>query len=192
MRIFLLFIVFILSVSANEIRLRPTEWAQPIIGSSLDNFYKVSEGVYRSEQPDSEDFDDIVNIGIGEVLNLREYHSDSDEVKTHKVTLHRIEVDTGEMSEAQLKEALKIIINRKSPILVHCWHGSDRTGAVIASYRVVVEGWSKEKAIDELQNGNFGYHAAIYPNIVQLIESLDVKKMRESLGLIGDDKKSNQ
>lgn len=192
MRIFLLFIVFVLSLWANEIRLRPTEWAQPIIGSSLDNFYKVSEGVYRSEQPDSEDFDDIVSVGIGEVLNLREYHSDNDEADTHKVTLHRIEVDTGEMSEAQLKEALKIIINRKSPILVHCWHGSDRTGAVIASYRVVVEGWSKEKAIDELQNGNFGYHAAIYPNIVQLIEGLDVKKMRESLGLIGDDKKSNQ
>ncbi|MEJ2528204.1 MAG: tyrosine-protein phosphatase, partial [Sulfurovaceae bacterium] len=150
MRVFLLFIVFILSISANEIRLRPTDWAQPIIGSSLDNFYKVSEGVYRSEQPDSEDFDDIISVGIGEVLNLREYHSDDDEVKMHEVKLHRIEVDTGEMSEAQLREALKIIINRKSPILIHCWHGSDRTGAVIASYRVIVEGWSKEKAIDEL------------------------------------------
>ena len=192
MRVFLLFIVFILSVSANEIRLRPTDWAQPIIGSSLGNFYKVSEGVYRSEQPDGEDFDDIASVGIGEVLNLREYHSDSDEAKTHKVKLHRIDVDTGEMSEAQLREALKIIINRKSPILIHCWHGSDRTGAVIASYRVVVEGWSKEKAIDELQNGNFGYHAAIYPNIVKLIEGLDVKKMRESLGLMSANKEQSR
>lgn len=188
MRYLILLLIFLSAVLANEIRLRPTEWAQPIIGSSLDNFYKVSEGIYRSEQPDSEDFDDIVSVGIGEILNLREYHSDSDEADTHKVMLHRIEVDTGEMSEAQLKEALKIIINRKSPILIHCWHGSDRTGAVIASYRVVVEGWSKERAIDELQNGNFGYHAAIYPNIVKLIEGLDVKKMRESLGLVGGNK----
>ncbi len=183
MRYLVLLLIFLSAVSAGELQTRPMEWAQPIIGSSLDNFYKVSEGVYRSEQPDSEDFDSIVSVGIGEILSLREHHSDNDEAETHKVTLHRIEVNTGKMNEEQLKEALKIIIDRKSPILVHCWHGSDRTGAVIASYRVVVEGWSKEKAIDELQNGSFGYHAIIYPNIVKLIESLDVEEMRKSLGL---------
>jgi tyrosine-protein phosphatase SIW14 len=183
MRHLVLLLIFLSAVSAGELQARPMEWAQPIIGSSLDNFYKVSEGVYRSEQPDSEDFDSIISIGIGEILSLREHHSDNDEAETHKVTLHRIEVNTGKMNEEQLKEALKIIIDRKSPILVHCWHGSDRTGAVIASYRVVVEGWSKEKAIDELQNGSFGYHATIYPNIVKLIESLDVEEMRKSLGL---------
>jgi tyrosine-protein phosphatase SIW14 len=183
MRHLALFLIFLLTVSAGELRVRPIEWAQPIIGSSLDNFYKVSEGVYRSQQPESKDFDNIVSVGIGEVLSLREYHSDNDEAEKHKMTLHRIKVDTGKMNEEQLKEALKIIIDRKSPILVHCWHGSDRTGAVIASYRVVVEGWTKEQAIDELQNGNFGYHATIYPNIVKLIKSLDVEQMRKSLGL---------
>jgi protein tyrosine/serine phosphatase len=183
MRYLVLLLIFLSAVSAGELRVRPIEWAQPVIGSSLDNFYKVSEGVYRSEQPESEDFGNIVSVGIGEVLSLREYHSHSEEADTHKVTLHRIKVDTGKMNEEQLQEALKIIIDRKSPILVHCWHGSDRTGAVIASYRVIIEGWTKEKAIDELQNGSFGFHADIYPNIVKLIESLDVEKMRKSLGL---------
>jgi protein tyrosine/serine phosphatase len=179
---YLIFLFITLTiVSAVELRVRPSQWAQPIIGSSLDNLYKVSPGIYRSEQPNSKDFNDVVNLGIGEILSLREYHSDEDEAKAHKVILHRIKIDTSEIDENQIEEALRVIINRKSNILVHCWHGSDRTGAVIAAYRVVVEGWSKEEAIDELQNGDFGYHGTVYPNIVKLIEGLDVKNLRIAL-----------
>lgn len=162
---------------------RPKDWAVPIKNASLDNFYQVAEGIYRSAQPTALDFQQLQALGIGEVLNLREYHSDDDEAEGTHIRLHRIKVDTGDMDEAQLYQALQIMVKRQSPLLVHCWHGSDRTGAVIAAYRVVVQGWSKQAALDELKNGGFGYHARIYPNIVRLIESLDVAAMRQRLGL---------
>jgi len=166
-----------------EVRVRPAEWATPVIGSSMDNLYLVDQGVYRSEQPEKRGFSELSNLGLKEVLNLREYHSDDDEAEKTTLRLHRIKINTGDISEQQVIAALKIIKDRKGPIVVHCWHGSDRTGTVIASYRVIFNNWSKEKAIDELRNGGYGYHARIYPNIVTLINNLNVTKIKTELGI---------
>ncbi len=176
-------LLIIASTVYGEPRLRPSDWATPIIGSQLQNLYKVSDKLYRSEQPGGQEFKDISMLGIGEVLNLREYHSDNDEAEGLDLRLHQIKINAGDISEDQVIASLEIIQNSQSPILVHCWHGSDRTGAIVASYRVVIDGWSKEKAIDELVNGGYGYHKNIYPNVVDLIQSLNVEKIRKELGL---------
>ncbi len=167
-----------------EPRVRPSEWADPIIGAQLHNIYKVSDKLYRSEQPDEEEFKELSELGIGEVLNLRQYHSDNEEAEGVNLRLHQIKISAGDISEEQVIAALRIIQNSESLILVHCWHGSDRTGAIVASYRVVVEGWSKEQAIDELINGGYGYHESIYPNVVDLIQSLNVEQIRREIGLL--------
>ncbi len=183
MKNYLLLILLLCStfVSA-EIRLRPSDWAIPVIGSSLENIYQVDSGVYRSEQPSSKEFAMLAEFGLKEVLNLREFHSDDDETEKLNLRLHRIKIDTGDISEQDILQALKIIKQRKGSILIHCWHGSDRTGAVIAAYRVIFNQWPKAKAIDELRAGGYGYHAVIYPNVVKLIKELDVKKIKLALG----------
>ncbi|MCF6318294.1 MAG: tyrosine-protein phosphatase [Proteobacteria bacterium] len=169
--------------SSSQPRQRPSNWATEIINSELDNFYKIDQGVYRSKQPDEETFTMLQKMGIKEVLNLRRHHSDTDEAEDSELTLHRIKIKTGSITENQLIQALSIIQNRKGPIVFHCWHGSDRTGAVAATYRIVFNGWSKLQAIDELRNGGYGYHAKIYRNIVELLENLDVKHIKHQLGL---------
>ncbi len=163
-------------------RLRPQTWAQPVISESLENWYKVDDKVFRSSQPNSEGMSQLQHIGITEVLNLRYFHSDDDEAKGTDLKLHRLKTEAGELSEQEIIQALKIITGAKGKILVHCWHGSDRTGAVIASYRVIVQGWSKDDAIDEMINGGYGFHS-MYDNIAQLIKSLDVLKMRKQLDI---------
>ena len=178
-----MFVIMVVSLAATELRVRPITWAQPVIGSSVGNFYRVSDGLYRSEQPGTDGFSELSALGVGEVLNLREFHSDDDEASATRMTLHRIAIDTGALSETHLTEALKIITHRKAPLLVHCWHGSDRTGAVIAAYRMVVEGWPRQQAIDEFRNGGFGYHETFYPDIVALLETLDVEAIRRRIDL---------
>ena len=64
-----------------EPRVRPSDWAVPIIGSELDNWYQVDKDIYRSEQPDQRAFQEMKRFGVSEVLNLREYHSDNDEAQ---------------------------------------------------------------------------------------------------------------
>ena len=46
------------------------------------------------------------------------------------------------------------------PVLVHCYHGSDRTGLVIGAYHIKAQGWSVEAAIDDMRN--FGHSPLFY------------------------------
>ncbi len=167
-----------------EVRLRPADWAVPVIGSKLGNFYALDNKVYRSEQPDSQAFGELKAFGIKEVLNLRQYHSDDDEAENLQIKLHHIKMNAGYIRPEQLVQALRVIQKSKGPILIHCWHGSDRTGTVSAAYRIVFQGWTKEQAIQELKEGGYGYHARFYPNIIDTLQTLDVDSMRKALGLL--------
>ena len=134
--------------------------------SDLTNLYQIDSGVYRSEQPSKEGFKALEKYGIGEVLNLRNRHSDDDEAKG--------------TSEKQLIQALRIIKNRKAPIVFHCHHGSDRTGAVCAFYRIIFQNVSKEDAIHEMTEGGYGFHR-IYKNIIRRIKEANVEQIRKEV-----------
>ena len=172
----IILLVFIGGVCA-EVRIRPEKWAQPVIGSSLKNWYKIDDHLYRSEQPSENEFRIIRNFGIRAILNLRKYHSDDDKTVGIKLKLYRHKVSAGEISYADVVKTLRIIKNESSPILVHCLHGADRTGAVCAAYRIAFHNWSKGQAIDELKNGGYGFHF-IFDNIPKLIMNLDIKRLK--------------
>jgi protein tyrosine/serine phosphatase len=156
-------------------------WGRPIIGTRLNNFYMVDKGIYRSEQPGRGDLGTIKSLGIREVLNLREFHSDEDDLTDKHLRLHRVKMRTGNITEQQIIESLRIIKNRRGPILIHCWHGSDRTGVIIAAYRVLFNNWSKSDALDEMVNGGYGYHAKFYPELTGLVENLNVERIIKAL-----------
>lgn len=180
MRLFLLPLLFS-TCCATEIRVRSATWAQPMIGSELKNWHKVDDHLYRSAQPDSDDMKMLEKFGITEVLTLRDFHDDKDEVKKTTLKAHRIEMSAGSVTADQVVDALKIIRAAKGPVLVHCWHGSDRTGTVVAFYRILMQGWKREDALDEMQHGGFGFHATIYKNLPQLILTADLEAMRKKL-----------
>lgn len=153
-----------------------------LLNSKLENFYKIDEGVYRSEQPDKADFMALEAFGIEEVLNLRNYHSDNDEAEGTNLKLHRLKTNAYSISQKQLIKALRTIKERKGPIVVHCQHGSDRTGGVLAMYRIVFQNFSKEEAIKEMKEGGFGFHK-IFGNIARTIRKADIAHIRRELNL---------
>jgi tyrosine-protein phosphatase SIW14 len=63
-------------------------------------------------------------------------------------------------------------------LLLHCKQGSDRTGYIVAAYRMAVMNWTKEEAIREFKKGGYGYHEAAFPNIVRLLEALDIERLK--------------
>ena len=90
-------------------------------------------------------------------------------------------MSAGKINDENIIQALKIIKNAEKPILIHCWHGSDRTGVVVAMYRILFENYTKEEAISELREKKYGYHEAVYGNIIKYIENSDIEKMREKI-----------
>jgi len=146
----------------------------------LKNLYQVDNGIFRSEQPDNQAFINLEKYGISEVLSLRFWHSDIEKAaKTHLI-LYRIPMRAEKIKESDVVQALKIIKNRKGNILIHCKHGSDRTGVIVAMYRIVFQNWTKEKAIEEMTIGNFGFHS-IYSNIVDFIQNVDVENLKKQI-----------
>ena len=169
----LILALWVSTLSAAELHARSAKWAQPIKTDQLQNFYKLDDKVYRSEQPDRKGFDYLRSFGIRNVLNLRDYHKDDSKAKGTGLTLYRVEMSAGKITVDEVVAALRIIRQSDGPIVIHCWHGSDRTGTVSALYRIVFQNWSKEEAIDELMKGGYGYHA-MYKNIPAFIRSADI------------------
>lgn len=153
----------------------------PLKAEGLENFYKVSDKLYRSAQPSREGFRSLQTMGVTNVLNLRNYHSDEDEAEGTDLNLLRRRMNAGSITEDDLRESLKMISEADGPVLAHCWHGSDRTGAICAAYRIVFENWTVEAALAEMFYEPFGHHRRIYTNIPELIRSIDWDAMR--LGL---------
>lgn len=135
--------------------------------------YKLSADLYRSGQPDDDGFATLERLGLQSVLNLREYHDDEDEAEDTKLKLYRIKLAAGKITRDDLMACLLVIDKAPKPILIHCWHGSDRTGVVCAAYRIVMQDWTPEKAVAEFTEDRFGHHKSYYKNLSKLIKETD-------------------
>lgn len=174
--------VLLVGVGAAEtVKDRPANWAQPVADSSLGNFYRVSDDLYRSEQPTPADIPELQRVGIRTVLSLRHYHHDSRKFDEAHLASLQCRMDAGSVSIPELIEVLRLIRTSPKPVLVHCWHGSDRTGFVVAGYRMVFMGWTADAAIDELKRGGFGYHAFFYPNVIKALRAMNVAEVRQAV-----------
>jgi protein tyrosine phosphatase (PTP) superfamily phosphohydrolase (DUF442 family) len=148
---------------------RPDRWAKFVECEGVPNLHKMNDSLYRSAQPTPEGMTNLVALGIKTVVNLRDFHSDEDEIGALPLKMRRIEIFTANMKEEYVDEFLSIVADTNAtPVLVHCQHGADRTGTMCAMYRILCEGWSADDAIAEMQNGGFGYHS-IWLNLPRFI-----------------------
>jgi protein tyrosine/serine phosphatase len=65
------------------------------------------------------------------------------------------------------------------PVLVHCAQGELRTGFFCALYRQIIDGWSWEKAIAEMER--FGYDLKSHQTAVALLKQIDIQGARAAL-----------
>ena len=163
--IFLAALFFSVTLSAEVPRDHGTEAAQsqkaetdPILQIELRNLYRVAPGIYRSAQPDGEEFRTLYRAGLKSVLNLRAHHSDRERIGNLPLTLCELPMNAGSLTMKDLFMALVILRDAPKPVLIHCWHGSDRTGAVVAAYRIVFQGYSVKSALNELKDRRYGHH----------------------------------
>lgn len=169
--------------TAEEVVERPANWAQPVELAGVPNLHKISDNLYRSAQPTGEGMRNLKKMGIETVVNLRAFHSDRNEIGNTGLGYERIYMKTWHPEREDVVRFLQIATNPgRTPVLVHCQHGADRTGAMNAIYRVAVEGWTKEEAVREMTGGGFGFHA-IWTNLPAWIAELDIESIRKEVGI---------
>ena len=120
----------------------------------IDNFRQVNERIYRGAQPDDQAWPALAKLGVKTVIDLRREveHSVASEkrlveaagMKYVNFPMNGFDTPTPE----QMSKVLALM-EGPDPVFVHCKQGRDRTGTVIATWRMAREQWPNEKALIE-------------------------------------------
>lgn len=158
---------------------RPTEWAQPV--EVQYNLFQMSATLYRSALPDDGAVPLLKKLKVATVIN---FLPEADSNWLSEPSIHQVQLPyrTNHVDDADVLKTLRAIQSAEAngPVLMHCKHGSDRTGLMAAMYRVVVQGWSKEDALSEMTQGGFG-ESGHFRDSVRYVMQADVDKLRTAL-----------
>ena len=129
---------------------------------------KVTEGIYRG--PRLGDLNELKSLKIRTILNLEDNSEaiQKESQAAEQLGMVMVNIPMSGISRpkpADLLRAVKIIENQDShPIYVHCLHGRDRTGFVIAAYKIIHNDWTVEKAYQEAVDSghNTWFHDLIF------------------------------
>lgn len=167
-------------VHADEtIEPRPAEWAQPV--EAQYNLFQMSPTLYRSALPDRGVVPLLAKLKVVTVINFLP-ESDSSWLTTPGIEQVQLPYRTNHVDDADVLRSLRAIQSAEAngPVLMHCKHGSDRTGLMAAMYRVVVQGWSKEDALSEMTQGGFGDSTHFRDGVHYMMQA-DADKLRTAL-----------
>jgi len=158
---------------------RPAEWAQPV--EVQYNLFQMSPTLYRSALPDEGAVPLLKRLRVVTVINFLP-ESDSSWLSAPGIAQIQLPYRTNHVDDADVLKSLRVIqaAEANGPVLMHCKHGSDRTGLMSAMYRVVVQGWSKEDALNEMTQGGFG-DSNHFKDSVRYMMQVDVDKLRTAL-----------
>jgi protein tyrosine phosphatase (PTP) superfamily phosphohydrolase (DUF442 family) len=166
-----------------ELLARPSEWATAVPGTSVANLYRIEDGLYRAAQPTAAGFTELSALGVHSVLDVAGGAGDGAFVSGDAIRLFHVPMSAWGLHDDLVLRALRIMADPANrPLLVHCQHGADRTGAMVALYRVVVQGWKKADAIREMNRGGY-HHTFLWKNLDRYVDHADVASLRKALGL---------
>jgi protein tyrosine/serine phosphatase len=126
----------------------------------------------------------LKELGIKTIVNLRSFHSDREEIGDTGLSYEHIYMKTWHAEDEEVERFLKITTDpNRTPAFVHCQRGADSTGTMCAIYHIAVQGWSREEAIEEMTKGGFGFYSG-WKNLINYIRELEIEeiKVRVSLG----------
>ena len=127
------------------------------------NFAKVDQHVYRGGDPTAVGLTELGAMGVKVDLDLRE-KGDATEVErkeAEKLGIKYVNIPMKPFSaptDDEMEQALSLLIRNKSgTVFVHCRRGKDRTGTVIACYRIRHDGWSNHDALSEARKQGMSF-----------------------------------
>ncbi len=135
---------------------------EPGRATGILNFSKVEDGFYRGGCPTQEGLKYLKQLGVKTIIDLRSGRCavGSEKLKAEALGIRHINIPFRFFKlppkDTDVRMFLQIAADIDSrPAFVHCQHGKDRTGAMVAVYRIAVCGWTAKKAYQEALGNGF-------------------------------------
>lgn len=140
----------------------PFAIAEKISHDNIPNFGKVSPFLYRGGQPKDGGYEALSKLGVKMVVNLRQ-ESETDVAAERKAVealgMRYVSIPWrgfDKPNDKHIAEFLQLIrANPETPVFVHCRRGAERTGVMVASYRMAMQQWTPEQALEEMEEFKF-------------------------------------
>ncbi len=127
----------------------------------VENYQKVSAALSRGALPSPQAIEILAKQGIKTIVDLRKHDAAGISAEKEKATslgLNYFHIPMGHCAPKSkaIIAFLDIVLNPKfQPVFVHCRQGADRTGALVAIYRMLLQDWSFGDAYREMREHGF-------------------------------------
>jgi protein-tyrosine phosphatase len=144
----------------------------------VENAGKTSDFLYRGAQPRGEGYVELKKLGIAIVVDLRNSKpvkhdggETREQVKVEAAGMRYVEIPTSAFfgpTESQVATFLQLLRDsRNQKVFVHCYFGDDRTGTMVATYRIAVDHWTSDEAYNEMRAYHFHKHLILMGHFVK-------------------------
>jgi protein-tyrosine phosphatase len=146
---------------------------QKISVSSLPNAAQVTPTLFRGAQPASSGYAELKNLGIEIVVDFREEKTEikDEQARVEAAGMRFISIPWSPLTNptrAQIVSFFAVLRdNPQKKIFIHCEAGADRTGTMVAIYRVGLDRWTTEQAIAEMKL--FRFHSVLYAHLTRYV-----------------------
>jgi tyrosine-protein phosphatase SIW14 len=153
----------------------------------IARFHKVDERLYRGSQPDERGFRALRDLGVRTVINLRlpedAVHTGEQQiVESLGMRYVNVPVQDGNfftwfrrIPEDTVRRFFAVLDAEQGPFFVHCRRGTDRTGAMVAFYRMARTGWDAARATAEANDVGMRFW---YRGLRRQIKAFDVSQLK--------------
>ena len=137
--------------------------------AGVPNAGKISETLLRGAQPSEQGLVELKKLGVTTIVDLRGNRGPvaRERAQAESLGMRFIDIPVSGWSapaNAQVAEFLRLFQQDPTQkIFVHCYFGSDRTGVMVAAYRMTQQNWTADQAVEEMYS--FGFHYRWYPGM---------------------------
>ena len=141
----------------------------------VPNAGSIASNFFRGAQPHDSSYADLQKLGMNIIVDLRDEHGEVDAEKkaVEAAGMRFVSLPWhggGLPSHDQLLAFFSLLRdNPDQKIFLHCQYGADRTGVMVALYRIAVDHWTSDQAVKEMKD--FHYHSFMLPHLAKYVKA---------------------